>query len=297
VTRRIGFVGLGNMGLPMCRRLLAAGLPLAVFNRTPEKAAELVERGVARAETIAALAADSDVLISMIADDAALLDVALGERGVLAGARPGLLYVDMSTVSPAASARVAAACAEARVDYLRAPVTGSTALAAAGTLGILASGPRARYDEALEIFRHLGQAFFYLGAGEEARVMKLVLNVMVGIQVAALGEALTLGEKAGLDWQQMIEVVSQSAVASPLVKYKAGPLARRDFSPAATVGVLTKDFDLALATAREVDAAAPLAALTRQLYQATVGLGWGDRDFSAVLLLLERMSGLGEAAD
>jgi 3-hydroxyisobutyrate dehydrogenase-like beta-hydroxyacid dehydrogenase len=293
MAQRIGFVGLGNMGLPMCRRLLEAGLSLTVYNRTAEKAAELVRLGAGQVQSIAELAGQSDLLISMISDDAALLEVALGERGVLAGARRGLLFVDMSTVSPTVSARVAAACAGAGVDYLRAPVTGSTALASAGTIGILASGPRERYDETLEVFRHVGQAFFYLGPGEEARVMKLVLNVMVGIQVAALAEALVLGEKAGLDWQPMLEVIGLSAVASPLVKYKAGPLERRDFTPAASVRMLAKDFDLALAAARDVEAAAPLTALARQLYQATAGLGLGERDFSAVLLLFERMSGLG----
>ena len=297
VTTRVGFIGLGRMGLPMSGRLLAAGLPLTVYNRSPDKARPLVERGAVLADSPADLAARSDLVISMVIDDAALEEVALGERGVLVGARPKLLYVDMSTVSPAGSARVAAACERAGVDYLRAPVTGSTALAEAGTLGILASGPRDRYEEALEIFRVLGQQFFYLGPGEEARVMKLVLNMVVGVTMASLAEALVVGEKAGLDWRQMLEVFSNSAAASPLVKYKADPLARRDFTPASTTRTLMKDFDLALTMARRLEVGAPISALVSQLWQATAACGWGESDFASVLLLLERTAGLEPRTD
>ena len=295
MAKRIGFVGLGNMGRPMSGRLLEAGFDLALYARTPARAAELVGRGAAQVGSVAELAERCEIVVSMVADDAALLDVALGERGLLAGTRAGLLFVDMSTISPAASARVAAACETVGVDYLRAPVTGSTVLAAAGTLGILASGPRHRYDEALEVFRHLGQAFFYLGAAEEARVMKLVLNLNVGIQVAALAEALTLGEKAGLEWGKMLEVIGQSAIASPLVKYKLPQFERRDFTATATTRVLLKDFDLALEVARQADATTPIAGLVRQLFQATAGRGWGDHDFAAALLLFEQMAGIGDA--
>ena len=216
----------------------------------------------------------------------------MDERGVLAGAHPGSLYVDMSTVSPAASARVAAACDAAGVGYLRAPVTGSVALAQAGTIGILASGPRDRYEQALETFRLLGQQCFYLGPGEEARVMKLALNMVIGVTMASLAEALVLGDKAGLDWDQMLDVFCNSAITSPFVKYKAGPLARRDFTPAMTTRLLSKDFDLALGAARELEVAAPIAGLIQQLLQATTGHGWGERDFSALLLLAERAAGL-----
>lgn len=292
MSQRVGFIGLGHMGAPMARRILDAGLALSVYNRSPKKAAELVQGGARQAGSPAEVARESDIVISMLADGPAMLDVALGENGVLAGARPGLLYIDMSTVSPTESARVAEGCQLGGVDYLRAPVTGSTVLARAGTLGILVSGPKSRYQDAVAVLGVLGQQHFYLGSGEEARFMKLTLNMMVGVTMAAFAEALVLGEKAGLDWQQMLDVVSNSAIASPFVKYKAPPLARRDFAPAFTVRGIGKDFDLALEATRQLGVTAPVTGLVRQLWQATEGSGWGDQDLTAILLFLEQASGI-----
>jgi 3-hydroxyisobutyrate dehydrogenase-like beta-hydroxyacid dehydrogenase len=291
-VRRIGFIGLGHMGIPICRRLLEAGLALTVYNRTAEKANQLVVAGADLVGSPAELASRVDLVISTLADDQALIEVSLDEHGVLAGAKEGLLFVDMSTVSPAESARVAAACHAVGVDYLRAPVSGSTALAAAGKLTILASGPRARYEEALEVFKILGEQHFYLGTGEEARFMKLALNMMVGTTIAALSESLVLGHKAGLDWRQMLEVFCNSALASPLVRYKAPQLAERDFAPTFALRLMSKDFDLALNAASQLEVSAPVTALVRQLYQAAAGCGWNQRDFSAVLLFLERAAGV-----
>jgi 3-hydroxyisobutyrate dehydrogenase-like beta-hydroxyacid dehydrogenase len=296
MTRRVGFIGLGRMGRPMCRRLLDAGIALTVHTRSPEHAREALEHGAVWAASAAEVARRSDVVCSMLTDGAALREVALSEHGILAGRRPGLLYIDMSTVSPAESATVATACEAAGVDYMRAPVTGSTVLAAAGTLGILLSGPRSRHDEAVAVLRMLGDRFFYLGPAEEARVMKLMLNLLVGVTMASLAESLVLGEKAGLDRRQMLDVFSNSAVASPLVKYKAGPLAADDFSPAFPVRLMGKDFDLALEAARGFGVPVPVAALVRQLWQATASAGWGDQDFTAVLLFLREIAGLARPA-
>jgi 3-hydroxyisobutyrate dehydrogenase-like beta-hydroxyacid dehydrogenase len=292
VSRSIGFIGLGHMGLPMCGRLLEAGHALTVFNRSPEKASELVGRGARLAGSPAEVARQVDLVISMLADGPALLDVALGEQGVLAGARPELLFADMSTVSPSESERLATALGQADVGYLRAPVSGSTTLAATGKLTILVSGPQASYEQALEIFNVLGQQSFYLGSGEEARVLKLALNMMVGTTMAALAESLTLGQKAGLDWRQMLEIFCHSAVGSPLVNYKAAQLEQRDFAAAFSARLMHKDFDLALEAARQLEVATPVTALVREMWQATIGSGWGERDFSAVLLLVERASGM-----
>jgi 3-hydroxyisobutyrate dehydrogenase len=200
--------------------------------------------------------------------------------------------IDMSTVSPADSEIVAGACGRAKVDYLRAPVTGSTVLAAAGSLGTFASGPKHRYDEALPIFQVFGPRQFYLGPGDEARAMKLALNMLIGITMVGLAEGLLLAEKSGLDWSQVLEIYCNSAVGSPYVNYKAPPLAKRDFDPAFTTRGICKDFDLAIEAARDVGAASPLTVLSRQLFQATVDGGWGERDFSAVLMYLEKASGL-----
>jgi 3-hydroxyisobutyrate dehydrogenase-like beta-hydroxyacid dehydrogenase len=277
----------------MATRLLEAGLELVVYNRTAEKMTPLVSAGATAVQTPAEAARRSQVVFSMVADDAALRAVALGKEGVVAGATDGLIYVDMSTVSPAVSAEVADACARAGVAFLRAPVTGSTRLAEAGTLGILVSGPRSAFDEVTDLLRVLGTNVFYLGSGEEARYLKLALNTLVGTTMAAWAEALVLGEKAGLDWRQMIEVFVGSAVGSPLVKYKAPQLAERNLAPVFSARLMRKDYDLALAAARDLDVATPLSSLAQQLYQATIGSGWGELDFAAVLLLIEQASGLG----
>ena len=292
MARRVGFIGLGRMGSAMAGRLLEAGLELHVYNRSAERCRPLVESGARQAPTPAALAEQVELVISMVADGPALLEVALGPDGLLLNAPAGLIFADMSTVAPGESARVAEACEHHGVAYLRAPVTGSTALAAAGTLGILASGPRGPYEEALEVFRILGQNQFYLGSGEEARVMKLALNMLVHATMAAWSESLVLGEKAGLDWRQMFEVFANSAMGSPFVKYKAGPLAERDFGATFTASLVCKDLDLMLEAARELGVATPITALNRQLYQAVVGNGWGELDTAATILLAERAAGI-----
>ncbi|HEX2187098.1 MAG TPA: NAD(P)-dependent oxidoreductase [Chloroflexota bacterium] len=290
--RKVGFIGLGHMGQPMARRLLGAGFDLTVYNRNPAKVESLRHAGAAAVDSPAEVAARSEIVFSMIADDVALKEVALGEHGVLTGARAGLIYVDMSTVSPAASAEVADACSRAEVQFLRAPVTGSTTLAEAGALGILASGPRQAFDSAADAMRAMGSTLFYLGPGDEARHMKLALNTLIGTTMAAFAEALVLGEKAGLEWGQMLEVFAGSAAGSPLVKYKAQQLANRDLAPAFSATLMRKDYDLALAAARDLDVATPLSSLSRQLFQATIGSGWGALDFAAVLLFIEQASGM-----
>jgi 3-hydroxyisobutyrate dehydrogenase-like beta-hydroxyacid dehydrogenase len=292
MARQVGFIGLGHMGQPMARRLLRGGFDLAVYNRSPARTEPLVTSGAVALDSPAAVARQSELVFSMVADDQALKDVALGERGVVAGAHDGLVYVDMSTVSPTASAEVAAACSRVEVDFLRAPVTGSTTLAEAGTLGILASGPRSAFDSATDALRAMGSTLFYLGAGDEARYMKLAINTLIGTTMAALAEALVLGEKAGLEWGKMLDVFAGSAAGSPLVRYKAQQLATRNLTAAFTTNLMRKDFDLALAAARDLEVATPLSSLSRQLYQATIGSGWGELDFAAVLLFIEHAAGI-----
>lgn len=289
---RVGFVGIGIMGSRMAARLLAAGHEVTVWNRTPEKAAKLVESGATLAVTPALAAEGKDICFTNMADGAALKAVCLGPDGVLkADVLPALL-VDMGTVGPAESAEIAAAAAAKGVGYLRSPVSGSTVLAEAGKLTILASGEQATYDAADPYLAELGEVRYYVGTGEAARVLKLVLNMMVSTQVQILAEGVVLGEKAGLDWEKMIEVISNSVVASPLVKYKAGPLTARNYNPAFLLGLMIKDLDLALATAAEAGVELPTTKAVRQFYVQAAEAGHAEKDFSAVTLELEKMAGL-----
>ena len=290
--QKIGWIGLGKMGLPMSTNLLKAGYPLRVYNRTREKTKELADQGAQVADSPKALAAGMDVIISMISDDSALEAVVFGADGVFEGAKAGAIYIDMSTVSPGISARVSEAADKKGIKYLRSPVSGSTALASAGTLTIFASGPKDAYDQCVDIFDCMGQKSFHVGLDEKARYLKLVINMMVGLTSAMTAEALTFGEKGGLDWEQMIDIVNNSAVASPLIGYKAQMLKDRDYAPAFTIAQISKDFDLALDTGRDMDVPMPMTSLVRQLFGTMKARGKGELDFFAYVTLLEELTGL-----
>lgn len=289
---KIGWIGLGKMGIPMANNLLKAGFQLVVFNRTVEKTKELVAEGAKVADSMASLAQEVDIVFSMISDDQVLKAVALGTDGVLENSQEGTIYVDMSTVSPEASALVAAEAAERKVAYLRAPVSGSTVVAAAALLTILASGPKEAYDVCVPAFEAMGKSLFHVGENEEARYLKLTLNMMVGCSAAMVGEALTFGERGGMDWQQMLDIIDASVVASPLVKYKIQALKDRDYAPAFTAAQMGKDFDIALDAARQMDVPMPLTAQVRQNWSAMKANGKGELDFFAYVSLLEELAGI-----
>lgn len=291
--RRIGFVGLGRMGQPMARNLLKAGFALQVFDPVPERVAALTALGAQAASSPAGAAADADLTISMILDDAVLEAVALAPEGVLAGARPDAIYADMSTVSAGISARVAAAAAAHGVAFLRAKVSGSIKPAEDGTLTIFASGPATAYEQCQAAFRALGQRQYYVGPGEEAIYLKLVHSLMVGLTAGLIGEALTFGERGGVDWTQMIEVLDHSALSSPFFSYKAPLLAARDYThPQSTVDVAAKDIDLALADAKRLHIPLPLTALARELFRSLQARGAGGRDLIGLVQVFEELAGI-----
>ena len=288
----VGWIGLGKMGVPMAGHLLRAGIALTVHNRSPGPEAALRDAGADVAASPAALAADADIVISMISDDAALADISDGPNGIFGAAAPGTLYIDMSTVSPDMSARVAARAAEIGIGYLRAPVSGGVALAKAGTITVLASGARADFETAEPVFDAMAKKSFYVGASEEARYIKLALNMMVGMTVAMMGEALVFAERGGVARDTVLDVMGESAVASPLVGYKLEPLRQRNFSPTFSARQMAKDFDLLLGAARETDTPMPLSALVRQMWSATIASGSGDEDFLAYVKTMEALSGM-----
>ncbi len=290
--QRIGWIGLGKMGIPMSKNLVKKGYSVTVYNRTKDKTKELATEGAKVADSPKALAAASDVIISMISDDFVLEEVSTGKNGAFEGAKAGAIYIDMSTVSPVASARVAESAQKKGIKYLRAPVSGSTVLATSGTLTIFASGPKEAYDQCTEIFGAMGQKVFHVGNGDEARYLKLLLNMMVGITAAMTGEALTFGEKGGMDWNQMIDIIGASVVASPLIGYKAQLLKSRNFAPAFTVDQIAKDFDIALDTGKAANVPMPITAMARQFFGAMKAKGKGNLDFFGFVTLLEDLAGI-----
>ena len=264
--QKIGWIGVGKMGNPMSKNLIKAGYSVTVFDIVPEAMNALAEEGAKVASSAAEAAADADVIISMITDDTALEDVSMGPKGVFKGIGSHATYIDMSTVSQIISARVSEGAEEKGIKYLRAPVSGSTEAAEKASLTIMASGPKDAYDQWEDIFKLLGQKVFHVGEGDEARYMKLLVNMMVGITSAMTAEALTFGEKGGLDWSQMIDTINNSVIASPLIGFKVQLLKDRDYTPMFTATQMAKDFDLALDTGKAMDIPMPITALTRQLY-------------------------------
>jgi 3-hydroxyisobutyrate dehydrogenase-like beta-hydroxyacid dehydrogenase len=289
----IAWIGVGRMGLPMCRNLIKAGFTLAAYNPTAAKVAPLEALGAQRlAGVAAAAAAGTPVVVSMISDDAALATVALGKEGVLANARSDTVYVDMSTVTPRASAAVAAEAARRGIAYVRAPVSGGVALAEAAKLTVIGSGPSEAFERCRPAFAAMSAKQFYLGTGEEARYLKLSLNMLVGAMGALVGEALAFGRKGGLDWATMLGVFNQSAIASPLIGYKTEPVKARDFSATFTSSMMIKDLDLLLATAKDTATPLPVSALIRQLYAVAVAQGRGEDDFFVLTAVIEALAGL-----
>ncbi len=288
----MGLIGLGNMGTAVAERLLDAGYALVVSNRTPEKGEALAAKGAVIAKSAADLATQVDVVITSLADDQAFEAVA---GTVLPAARPGTVLVDLSTVSPAASARVAALAEAASVPYLRAPVSGNPTVVRAGNLSFIVSGPAETLEEVEPVIRAIGPTVHHVGDGEQARVVKLAINLMIAVLAQSISEALVLGESAGVSREALLEVMGSSAVGAPFVKYKTEPLLRDDFSATFTTALMEKDIDLVLDAAEEAGVKLPLATEMKGHLRAAVEAGYADHDFIALFLHLRSASGLDEA--
>ena len=275
----IGWIGAGKMGGPMSKRLVDAGHRVIVLEPDEQNRHLAEQSGATLASDLAGLARQATVIFSMIPNDRVLGSLIEGDGGLPKLMAPGAVLVEMSTVSPAASKRAAEALATRDIAYLRAPVSGSTALAANGTLSIMASGPRDAFDRVEPLLTIISAKRFYLGGAEQARYLKLVVNSLVGATSSLLAEALALGLKGDLSLSDMLEVIGQSAVASPLLGYKKDMVVKGDYSPAFTVEQMIKDFDLIMDTARADHVPMSLAALVRQRYEQAFVDGNGQRDF------------------
>ena len=288
----IGWIGLGKMGHPMAINLIKAGKKVSVFNRTTEKTKAHVNLGGIAISSIKELASSSDVIFTMISDDKAIEEIALSDNGIIANTQERASLIDMSTISPAMSAKVAEAATEKHINYLRAPVNGTVMQAEAGSLVILCSGPKTTYEDCLPLLEILGSKIFYIGEDEQARFLKLCINSMVGISSSMMGEALAFGEAGGLDWNTMIDVISSSAVGSPILNYKKETLKKRDFTPAFTARQMAKDFDLVLDTANLKNIPMPITSTVRQHWSAMIGTGRGELDYFAYVEMLEELAGI-----
>ena len=281
----IGWIGAGKMGAPMIRNLLAAGSRVAVTEPDERVTADLERAGATCAARLD-LHSDSAIVFATLPNDSVLRDVVLGKNGatgLVHHMARGSIFVEMSTVSPDCSVEIAAALHLAGIAYLRAPLSGSTALAAKGALTVLASGDAQAWTTVLPLIQHLSARQFYLGPGEEARYMKLVINTLVGATSAILAEALALGVSGGLSRSSMMEVICESAVASPLLKYKTDAVVAADYTPAFTVQQMIKDFSLISDAGRANEVPLLTTGLILELYRAAANSGLRDQDFFALV--------------
>ena len=283
----MGLIGLGNMGSAFAERLLDAEFDVAVYNRTPSRAEPLAERGAAVAESASDLAAGAEVVLTSLADDAAFESVA---DAVIGAARPGTTFVDASTVSPEASARVAALAESAGIEYLRAPVSGNPGVVRAGNVTFIVSGPPTAVDRAEPVLRAIGSTIHVVGDAEQARVVKLAINLVIAGLAQLMAEALVLGERSGVSRESLLETMGDSAAGAPFVKYKTEPLLRDDYSATFTTNLMEKDLDLVLDAAVAANVRLPLAEEIKELVRGTIEAGYGDDDFMALFLHLRSAS-------
>ena len=290
--KKIGWIGVGNMGSRMTKRLLDAGYELYVSDINRENCNAIVAAGAVFVQSYAMLASQVDYIFSMIPNSKILEEIYLGKDGVAGAITAGQIAVDMSTVGPEASAAVNLELEKAGAKFVRATVTGSTAYAEQGALGVMASGDEAAYQSILPMLQVLSNRQYYLGKDEEARHMKIIVNMMVYSSAHIMAECLVMGEAVGMDWDKMIDVITDSAGASNIIRFKKENYKARDFSPMATALISDKDLDLALSLAKENHVALPMTALSRQLYSSMASSGKGELDYSAILLLYEELNGI-----
>ena len=290
MAERIGVIGLGIMGRPMARNLLRAGFELTVHNRTPGKAAELEAEGAAGAASPAEVAGQAGLVITMLPGPDEVRAVMTGEDGVLAGARPGTLVVDMSTSSPALARELAERAHSGGVGMLDAPVSGGPEGAQGGTLSIMVGGEPADVARARPVLEVLGATVVHVGAHGAGQVVKACNQVVVALIIQALSEALVLGAKAGADPAAVLQVLSGGMAGNRLLELRAAKLLERDFRPGGKVRYHHKDLGIALATARELGVALPATALVDQLFAALEVRGQGDQDHLVLLTLIEELA-------
>jgi 3-hydroxyisobutyrate dehydrogenase-like beta-hydroxyacid dehydrogenase len=283
----VGLIGLGNMGSAFGERLLDAGFELVVYARRPESATDLAVRGAAVADSPEALAAVVDLVVTSLPDDSAFEAVA---THVAKGARPGTVLIDTSTVSPESSARVAALAEGAAVLYVRAPVSGNPSVVRSGNLAFIVSGPTNAVERAEGVIRSIGPTVHVVGNAEQARVVKLAINLVIAGLAELMAEALVLGEASGVSRASLLKTMGNSAAGAPFVKYKTEPLLRDDYSATFTTGLMEKDLRLVLDAAADVGVELPLAAELKALVRATIEAGYGDLDFMALFLRLRSAS-------
>jgi 2-hydroxy-3-oxopropionate reductase len=289
-TPRIGFMGLGLMGKPMAGHLVRAGYQVAVHNRSRAAVDELVAQGARAADNPKGVAAESDVVITMLPDSPDVEAVAFGEQGILAAARPGMIHVDMSTIAPAAARRIAEAEHHAGVEILDAPVSGGDVGAKNATLTIMVGGKPDVFEKCLPIFETLGKKITLIGDHGAGQIAKACNQIMVAAQMVAMGELLVFAQKAGADPREVVEAIKAGAAQCWALDTKPQRLFAGNRAPGFKSSMMLKDLNIIVESAKVYGIPLPMTAVNAQLFAALVAAGHGDLDNSAVIGVIEELA-------
>lgn len=290
----MGFIGLGIMGSAMAMNIHKAGFPLIVYNRTKSKTEPFAKLGIPVAESPREVAEKSDVVIDMVTDAPDVEEVLLGPNGVVHGAHPGLIVIDMSTNSPDHARYFARELGKYGIEFLDAPVTGGDIGARQGTLTIMVGGKYEVFEKVKPILQAMGKTIIYAGDVGNGQMLKLLNQIVVGIDMLAVAEAMALARKAGIDMEKLFTVLSTGAANSFTVQYYMPKMMKGDFEPGFRAAHLKKDLRYALETANRLNVPLPGTALTLQLYNALVAKGLGEKGTQALLKLYYEMAGISD---
>ncbi|WP_448562352.1 NAD(P)-dependent oxidoreductase [Trichothermofontia sp.] len=289
---KVGFIGMGTMGAPMALNLLKAGHTVTVHNRTRDRELPLAEAGATRANSPCAAAKEAEVIITCVSDSPDVAAVILGESGVIHGAQPGAIVIDMSTISPITTRHIAAQLATKGIKMLDAPVSGGSEGAQKGTLSIMVGGDTATVAQALPVLQAMGQTITHVGELGAGQMTKAINQVIVAGTYLAVAEGIALGLKASLDLDKVVQAVGSGAAGSWGLTHRSQNMITNTYPLGFRVRLHHKDLKIALETARELGVVLPVAAYVEQLETGLIARGYGDEDVSAIARPIREQSGL-----
>jgi len=288
--KKFGFAGIGLMGQQMTRRILVAGFPLMIWNRTRDKAKDILTAGATWGDSPRALAQACDVVITMVTDSAASEEVICGPNGVLEGAHPGLVLIDMGSIAPEMSRSIAARAKAKGVPMLDAPVTGAPRVASEGKLGIMVGGPQETFELCLPVFQAMGVKIIHVGENGKGTTLKLINNLIMGVALEAVAEALVLAHKSGIDPMKVVEITSVGGARTGAMETRGPRMIKHDFAPHFSVNNMYKDLSGAIKLAEEVGVSLPAASIARETLRAIKAAGKGGQDSCSVISVIEALA-------
>jgi len=290
MKKRIGFIGLGIMGKPMAKNILKAGFSLVVYSRSKGPVEELVKAGALFADSPKGVAERSDAIITMLPDSPEVKEVILGRNSVIQGVQGGSVVIDMSSINPLVTLQISTELKEKGVKMLDAPVSGGETGAIQGSLAIMVGGEKEVFEDCLEIFQSMGRNIVHVGGIGAGGFVKLVNQIVVALNIAALGEAFSLGVKAGINPQVIYQAIRGGLAGSQVLETKVSMIFERNFKPGFKIKLHQKDLNNALSTARDLGVPLPLSSFVQQIFVSLVAEGKGEEDHSALATFFEKMA-------